>query len=159
MSDHVLPDQPAYRPAPFQYAMPIVAGINSPEIAEYPPLAQLAKMTQQLNKPDIREQLKELIVSFFQMLRRFVDRDCERKDLSYSKLVFTIPYQWDDYKAVQDCYESIIQQVWPEKHDKIEFIFEVEGLAHALLSEEKRLFQLYSHIAFADLGGHTGVRY
>lgn len=135
-----------------KYALSLIGGLEPAEIEKYPPLKSLA---QKLDIPGIRDELANLIASFFKMIRSRVDLHCRKKNLEYTRLAFTFPSQWGTYKTILETYESIIRKVWLTH--QIIFITEIEGLAHALISEASNDLQPYDEVTFADFGGHTMV--
>jgi hypothetical protein len=140
-----------------KYTMYELAGLSESEINKYPPLDAFSVHRR---NPLFRDQLRDLDIAFFHLIRRKVDRHCRVKNLTYSTLVLTMPTQWGgDGKPIQDAFESVIRAVWSEEiyDGNLHFIFEIEGLAHALIHEDKEELQEYEQILFVDLGGHSAV--
>jgi hypothetical protein len=137
-------------------AVYIASGVEIDEqMNSYEPLRALLAHVR--DDDGLRSRLKELLVSFFRLVRDTVTENARRHRIEYSTVAITIPNSWAEgkNKALQDTYMAIIAEVWPEK--TIEVLFEVEALAHYLISARSDELQAFSRVIFVDNGGHTMV--
>jgi hypothetical protein len=145
---------------PLKYAMYELAHISGDETGKHAPLDIFRSGKAD---PSFHARLRELCVAFFQLIRKKVDHHCHVKNLAYSTLVLTMPTQWggEANKPVHDAYESIIRTVWSRDifSGPIHFVFEIEGLAHALMHEAAEVMEQYDQILFMDCGGHSFVSF
>lgn len=138
-----------------KYALYAVAGIELPDMLKYPPMEAQFRQSSEQGACDL---LRESIVSFFRVIREYVDDRCESEELHYSRIGLTIPTQWELYKDLQNTYESIIRTVWYEIEFKITFIWEVEAIAHIMALKARPLLRQHQFFTVFDFGGHTIVR-
>ena len=137
-----------------KYVQYVLGGVGSRAIQQYPPLAALAR---ELAQAGAHDRLSEVLLAFFRMLRAVVDWRCGKSGVDYSRLVFTVPFQWDQFDSVRASFEGVIQTVWSEHSSDITLISEVEGFAHFLFTSARNELRCHDYVQIVDLGGHTAV--
>ncbi|KAH7029303.1 uncharacterized protein B0I36DRAFT_130549 [Microdochium trichocladiopsis] len=111
--------------------------------------------------PNLGLKLKRGLLELFCALRVEVERMCKVRRMEVTKIVLTIPSQWD--KVFQDIYHGIVSDAFDGilEETRIEFVKEVEAIAHFLFRDDCYRFDGCDRpspqemVLFLDFGGHS----
>jgi hypothetical protein len=139
----------------------LVAGVASvdDEFMGYEPLQALLT---HLGDSNCKPRLRGLLIRFFTSMKTIIDDYAKSHRINYTTIALTIPNCWakPPLTTLQETYEAIIGEVWPDYRDEncIGVLFEVEALAHYLIRRLPEQLRPFDRVIFVDYGGHTAVR-